>query len=105
VISYSVSQRTQELGIRAALGARPSNVISMVVRQGMSLAVTGLVIGLVLAFLLLRSLHAVLYGVGATDFPTFGVVSALLLIVAFVATYIPALRATRVDPVIALRHE
>lgn len=105
VISYSVSQRTQELGIRAALGARPRNVISMVVRQGMSLAVAGLVIGLILAFLLLRGLHAVLYGVGSTDFPTFGVVSILLLSVAFVATYIPALRATRVDPVIALRHE
>lgn len=105
VISYSVSQRTQELGIRAALGAQPFNVISMVVRQGMSLACIGLSIGLVLAFLLLRGLHAVLYGVGSTDFPTFGAVSALLLGVAFVATYIPALRATRVDPVIALRHE
>jgi len=105
VISYSVSQRTQELGIRTALGAKPGDVIFMVLRQGMSLAVAGLGIGLVLASLLLRGLHAVLYGVGFTDFPTFGVVSALLLGVAFVATYIPALRATRIDPVIALRHE
>jgi putative ABC transport system permease protein len=105
VISYSVSQRTQELGIRTALGARPRNVIGMVVRQGMSLAGMGIAVGLALAFLLLRGMHAVLYGIGATDFPTFGIVSALLLSVAFVATYIPALRATKVDPVIALRHE
>jgi putative ABC transport system permease protein len=105
VISFSVSQRTQELGIRSALGARPANVIGMVVRQGMTLAGIGVAIGVALAFLLLRGMHAVLYGVGSTDFPTFGIVSALLLTVAFVATYIPALRATKVDPVIALRHE
>ena len=77
----------------------------MVLLQGMSLALVGMAIGLVLAVLLLRGLHTVLYGVGATDFPTFGIVSTLLLLVAFVASYIPALRATRVDPVIALRHE
>ena len=105
VISYSVSQRTQELGIRAALGARPTNVISMVLRQGLSLSLIGVGIGLAFALLLLRGLHSVLYGVGATDFPTLALVSALLLLVAFVASYIPALRATRVDPVIALRHE
>jgi len=105
VISYSVSQRTQELGIRTALGAQRGSVIAMVLRQGMSLSLLGMAIGLVLAFLLLRGLHAVLYGVGFTDFPTFGIVSALLLMVAFVASYIPALRATKVDPVIALRHE
>ncbi|HXN53629.1 MAG TPA: ABC transporter permease [Candidatus Acidoferrum sp.] len=105
VISYSVSQRTQELGIRAALGARPGNVISMVLRQGISLSLIGIGIGLVLAFLLLRAMRSVLYGVGSTDIPTLATVSVLLLLVAFVATYIPALRATRVDPVIALRHE
>ena len=105
VISYSVSQRTQELGIRTALGARPLNVISMVLKQGMSLSLTGMGIGLVLAFLMLRALRSVLYGVGATDLPTLAGVSLLLLVVAFVASYIPALRATRVDPVIALRHE
>jgi len=105
VLSYSVSQRTQELGIRAALGARPGNVISMVLRQGMSLSLIGIGIGLVLAFLLLRAMRSVLYGVGSTDIFTLATVSVLLLLVAFVATYIPALRATRVDPVIALRHE
>lgn len=105
VISYSVSQRTQELGIRTALGARPLNVISMVLKQGMSLSLIGLGIGVTLAFLMLRALRSVLYGVGSTDLPTLAAVSSLLLFVAFVASYIPALRATRVDPVIALRHE
>ena len=105
LISYSVNQRTQEIGIRTALGAQRGSVIAMVLRQGMSLSLIGMTIGLILAFLLLRGLRAVLYGVGFTDFPTFGIVSALLLTVAFVASYIPALRATKVDPVIALRHE
>jgi ABC-type antimicrobial peptide transport system permease subunit len=100
-----VSQRTQELGIRAALGARPLNVITMVLRQGMTLSLIGMGIGATLAFLTLRGMHSVLYGVGSTDFPTLGAVSLLLLAVAFVASYIPALRATKVDPVIALRHE
>ena len=105
VISYSVSQRTQELGIRSALGARPGNVIAMVLRQGLSLSLIGMAIGATLAFLMLRALRFVLYGVGATDLPTVAAVSLMLLFVAFVASYIPALRATRIDPVIALRHE
>jgi predicted permease len=105
VISYSVSQRTQELGIRAALGARPGNVISMVLRQGMSLSLIGMGIGLILAFLLQRGMRSVLYGVGSTDVLTLAMVSVMLLLVAFIASYIPALRATRVDPVTALRHE
>jgi predicted permease len=105
VISYSVSQRTQELGIRAALGARPRDVIGMVLRQGLSLTLAGMGIGLVLAFLLLRGLRSVLYGVGSTDTPTLAVVSVLLLLVAFVASCIPAFRATKIDPIAALRHE
>lgn len=105
VISYSVSQRTQELGIRTALGARPRDVISMVLKQGLSLSLIGVAIGVTLAFLMLRAMRSVLYGVGATDLPTLGAVSLLLLAVAFTASYIPALRATKVDPVIALRHE
>jgi predicted permease len=105
VISYSVSQRTQELGIRTALGARPLNVITMVLRQGMTLALIGMSIGVTLALLMLRAMHSVLYGVGSTDFQTLGAVSLLLLAVAFVASYIPAVRATKVDPVVALRHE
>jgi predicted permease len=105
VISYSVSQRTQEIGIRTALGAQRSNVLAMVLKQGMSMALIGTAVGVVLAFLLFRGLHSVLYGVESTDLATMAAVSALLLSVAFLASYVPALRATRVDPVIALRNE
>jgi predicted permease len=103
VVSYSVSQRTQEIGIRTALGAQRSNVLGLVLKQGMSMAVIGTAVGIVLSFLLFRGLGSVLYGVKSTDFVTLGAVSALLLAVAFTASYIPALRATRVDPVVALR--
>ena len=105
VVSYSVSQRTQELGLRTALGAQRSDVIKLVLRQGLGLALVGVSIGLVLAFALARAIRAVLYGVTSTDYVTLVFVSALLFAVAFVATYIPALRATQVDPVVALRHE
>jgi predicted permease len=105
VISYSVSQRTQEIGIRTALGAQRSNVLGMVLKQGMTMALIGTAVGIVLAFLLFRGLHSVLYGVESTDLVTMAAVSALLLSVAFLASYVPALRATKVDPVIALRNE
>jgi predicted permease len=105
VISYSVSQRTQEIGIRTALGAQASNVLGMVLKQGMSMALIGTAVGIVLSLLLFRGLHTVLYGVQSTDFVTMGAVSALLLTVAFIASYVPAIRATKVDPVIALRNE
>jgi len=105
VVSYSVSQRTQEIGIRTALGAQRSNVLAMVLKQGMSMAIIGTIVGIALAFLLFRGLHTVLYGVQSTDLVTLAAVSALLLTVAFIASYVPALRATKVDPVIALRNE
>ena len=105
VVSYSVSQRTQELGLRTALGAQRSDVIKLVLRQGLGLALVGVSVGLVLALALARAIRAVLYGVTSTDYLTLVLVSALLFAVAFVATYIPALRATQVDPVVALRHE
>ena len=105
VVSYSVSQRTQEIGIRTALGAQRSNVLAMVLKQGMGMALIGTVVGIALAFLLFRGLHSVLYGVQSTDLATLAAVSALLLTVAFIASYVPALRATKVDPVIALRNE
>ena len=105
VVSYSVSQRTQELGLRTALGAQRSDVIKLVLRQGLGLALVGVSIGLVLALALARAIRAVLYGVTSTDYLTLVLVSALLFAVAFVATYVPALRATQVDPVEALRHE
>ena len=105
VVSYSVSQRTQEIGIRTAMGAQPLNVMAMVLRQGMTMAGIGTAVGIVLALLLFRGLHTVLYGVKSTDLVTLASVSALLLGVALVASYIPALRATRVDPVVALREQ
>ena len=105
VVSYSVSQRTQEIGIRTALGAQRSNVLGMVLKQGMNMALIGTAVGIVLSFLLFRGLSSVLYGVKSTDFVTLGAVSAILLAVAFAASYVPALRATRVDPVVALREQ
>ncbi len=105
VVSYSVSQRTQEIGIRSALGAQRSHVLKMVLKQGMTMALIGTSIGIALAFLLFRGLRSVLYGVQSTDLVTLTSVSALLLAVAFIASYVPALRATYVDPVVALREE
>ena len=105
VVSYSVSQRTQEIGIRTALGAQRFHVLGMILRQGMSLALIGIGLGIVLSLLLFRGLSAVLYGVKSTDLLTLTGVSAMLLAVAFMASYVPALRATRVDPVVALREQ
>ncbi len=105
VVSYSVSQRTQEIGIRTALGAQRSNVLGMILKQGMRMALIGTGIGIVLSFLLFRGLRTVLYGVKSTDFVTLAAVSGMLLTIAFLASYVPALRATRVDPVVALREQ
>jgi predicted permease len=105
VISYSVAQRTHEIGIRVALGARPSDVQRLVLTQGMRLTAVGLAIGLVASLLLTRLVTNLLFGVKAADPFTYGSIAALVLIVAFLACYIPARRATKVDPLIALRYE
>jgi predicted permease len=103
VISYSVSQRTRELGIRIALGATQDRVVRLVLGQGVVLTVSGVALGLVGAFWLVKLLASLLFGVAATDALTFGAVGAVLLGVALLASYVPARRAARVDPVIAMR--
>ena len=104
-LSYRVSRRVQEIGVRMALGAQRSNVIWLVTREGLYLILPGIMIGVLTAIASTRIIASQLFGVGANDAITFAAMSLLLLAVALLACWIPARRATRVDPMVALRHE
>src|SRR5262249_3869261 len=105
VISYSVAQRTREIGIRAALGAAPGDIVALVLRGGMGLVALGLGLGVAASFALMKLLGSLLYGVAERDPLTIGVTFAILAAVALVACLIPARRATAVSPIVALRYE
>jgi len=105
VISYSVTRRTHEFGLRIALGAHRASLLMLVLRQGLFLSLIGVAIGVAAALGLTRLLASQLYGISPTDPATFAVVSLVLIAVAMLASYIPARRATKVDPMVALRHE
>lgn len=105
VMAYAVSQRTREFGIRIALGARANDVLTLVAKSGLSMAFVGIGIGLLASLALTRLLNAILFEVTPTDVPTFAIVSIGLIVIAGIACYVPARRATKVNPLVALRHE
>jgi putative ABC transport system permease protein len=105
VMAYSIAQRTREVGIRMALGAQPGDVLKLVIGQGMLLAGTGVVVGLIAAFGVARLFTSLLFGVSPTDPLTFATVAAVMSLSALAACYFPARRAMRVDPIVALRYE
>jgi len=105
VMGYVVAQRTREIGIRVALGAESSDILALIVRRGLMLTLIGAGIGLLIALALMRALQSLLFGVSATDPLTFSVIATVLIIVALLASYFPARRATKVDPIVALRNE
>jgi putative ABC transport system permease protein len=105
VLSYTVAQRSREMGIRLALGAGRGTVLRLILKDGLRVALLGLAVGLALAIPLSRLVRTLLFGVSPTDVASFTIASTLLLIVALIASFIPALRATRIDPIRAIRYE
>jgi ABC-type antimicrobial peptide transport system permease subunit len=103
VMSYLIAQRTREFGIRIALGERPQRVRTLVLGQSVSIAAAGLAAGLILSAVLSRAMKSLLYGIAPLDLPTYAAITAVLLTVAMLAAYAPARRATKIDPVAALR--
>ena len=104
-MAYSVSRRTREIGVRVALGAAPAGILRMILGQGLRTIFIGVAIGIAASLALTRTVQSLLFGVTATDPVTFGGVTLLLVGAALLACYIPARRATKVDPMVALRHE
>jgi putative ABC transport system permease protein len=105
VVSYSVSQQTHYIGVRMALGAQTSDILKMVLKQGLGVSLAGIAIGVLAALGLMRLLRSLLFEVGTNDLGTFAIVVGTLFVVALLASYIPARRATKVDPLVALRYE
>ena len=105
VTAYHVAQRTQEIGIRMALGAQMKDIVKLVLKNGLALALIGIGVGLLGAFALTRLMSSLLFGIQPTDVPTFIIVALSLFVTALVACYLPARRATKVDPLVALRYE
>jgi ABC-type antimicrobial peptide transport system permease subunit len=105
VISFAVSQRTREIGVRMALGARPADVLRMVLNEGLKLVAVGVVLGVAASLVLTRLLEGMVYGVRVRDPLIFAVANVLMVAVSLAACYVPARRATRVDPLVALRYE
>jgi len=105
VVSYSVSQQTHYIGVRMALGARAVDILKLVLKEGLLLTLVGMAVGVVAALGLMQLLRSVLFGVQVTDVSTFAIVVGTLFVVTFLACYFPARRATKVDPLVALRYE
>jgi putative ABC transport system permease protein len=104
-MAYSVAQRTHEIGIRMSLGAQSRDVLRMVIRQGMALTAAGLAVGLIASIAATRAVASLLYGVSSTDVLTFAEVLLLLAALAWLASFVPARKATRIDPMMAMRYE